>query len=312
MALSVNSVRLPDSSKNLPSETASRPVTPNNIEKVFALAISKDGSIELKSSPNTGKKRSTIYSIWDAETGATYIGKTDQEFRKRLSQHRYHTNHPEAPGSDTDLYRALRENPKNFRFGVLKQAEPSLGADKLSQLERHHISLIPEDKKLNSNSGGGGGTSVKVVASASKENLLPEEVFATPPKYYRAKKYKGDAIKFDLPKEVAVSKGSVYVIKEESTGKRYIGYTGQEIGKRCSQHIHQAKRFKQTKESKDSKTLHEAIQKNPEDFGIGLLARNVELKKLPELEAKYIKMKDSITNGFNKNHGGGGSHVSDI
>ena len=49
---------------------------------------------------------------------------------------------------------------------------------------------------------------------------------------------------------------------------------------------------------------YEAIRKNPEDFGIGILARNVETKERSQLESSYIKIKNSVANGFNQNYGG--------
>jgi hypothetical protein len=274
------------------------------VEKVFCSQVSEDGKVHFDPSPKTARERSRIYALWNEKTGETYIGKTDQEFRKRLSQHAYLANHQESSGSQTPLYASIRKDPTQFRFGVLKQAQCS--SEDLPSLERKHISTIEEEKRLNCNQGGGGGTSQEnLIASPNKENRPTPELLETPKKYHPVKKLKG-RVTFELPEETAISKGNIYVIKQLSTGKRYIGYTGQTLAKRLASHSFQINHPK--KDTRDS--LYTLMREKPEDFVVGLLARHVLTKDLPSLEKAYIRKKDAVAQGFNQNQGGGGSMAS--
>jgi hypothetical protein len=274
------------------------------ISRIFSVQVTKLGSIQMKPSKDIGEKKSCIYAIWNAATKMTYIGKTDQMFKKRLSQHVYCANHPAAEAGKSRFYQSLRENPVNFRFGLINLDHSTVAdPDDLAKKEIEEIKKIPLELRLNSNIGGGGGTSPTLVKTKAFFDQSKTEIFKTPKKYYPLK-VKSKKIAFELTPGIAQAKNAIYVIKNLVNGKRYIGFTSQSVKNRLGQHAGKANRKRGlfTKQ-----TIHQEMQANPMHFQTGLLARDVSIDNLPALEKKMIDKKRAYADGYNRNQGGGGS-----
>lgn len=103
------------------------------------------------------------------------------------------------------------------------------------------------------------------------------------------------------------AKGIVYLVKNKSTGKCYVGITVQSIELRWKNHVEQAN----AGGVKAKESLHEAIRKyGPDDFSISVIDRGTTKKDLEKAERYWIeKLETHIPNGFNIAPGGssGGS-----
>jgi predicted GIY-YIG superfamily endonuclease len=274
------------------------------VSEVFNVQVLKSGSINMKPSKDVGNIKSCIYAIWNIKTKMIYIGKTDQMFKKRLSQHAYCANHPDLDAGKSKFYQLLHNDPANFRFGLVKHnTKTRWDPQNLSKIEKEEIEKIPASLRLNSNTGGGGGTSPKVVKVQKVFDKSKVEIFNTPKKYYPLK-VKSKKVAFDLTPGIALAQDAVYVIKNRANGKRYVGYTSQLVKDRLAQHASQSNRKRGLF---SGQTIYQAMQANPQQFEAGILAKNISSEKLPKLEKELIFKKRAFTDGYNCNQGGGGS-----
>jgi hypothetical protein len=88
-------------------------------------------------SPSAAKTKNVVYVIYDQLTEKRYVGKTEQELRKRFHSHHFYIAHPEAEDSDFMLYKAMRERPEDFFAGILYQ--PPGQEDDIEVLESYLI-----------------------------------------------------------------------------------------------------------------------------------------------------------------------------
>lgn len=96
-----------------------------------------EAELKFQFSPAVAKTKKVIYVILDQLTGKRYVGKTEQELRKRFDGHHFNIAHPKTEDGDAELYRAIRERPEDFFAGILYQ--PVGEEDDLEVLEAYLI-----------------------------------------------------------------------------------------------------------------------------------------------------------------------------
>ena len=94
------------------------------------------------------------------------------------------------------------------------------------------------------------------------------------------------------------NRGTIYSIICKVTGKRYIGQTQQDLGKRWGQHIQESKKH-------SDRPLYRAIQK----YGVGMfqiraIEEDILVNELSEREIYWIEQFDTYNNGYNATTGG--------
>ena len=100
----------------------------------------------------------------------------------------------------------------------------------------------------------------------------------------------------------------IYIIKCIETNKHYIGQTMQEGNKRFKAHFSEAR----NKPKNECVKLNRAIRKYGEGkFVVRDLIAAKTLEELNELESKYIKIFNTVSNGYNSTYGGDGCKCSD-
>lgn len=88
--------------------------------------------------------------------------------------------------------------------------------------------------------------------------------------------------------------GKIYKVTNLINNKIYIGQTTKTIDERLKQHISKAY------QGKENNHFHSAIRKyGKENFIIELLEDNVPIESIIEKEEEYIKIFDSVNNGYN-------------
>ncbi len=95
------------------------------------------GTLKFDFSPTAKKTKKVIYVIYDQKTDKRYVGKTEQELRKRFNSHHSKLFHMEVEDEDFNLYQEMRKRPKDFFAGILYQ--PPGEEDDLEVLEAHFI-----------------------------------------------------------------------------------------------------------------------------------------------------------------------------
>lgn len=89
--------------------------------------------------------------------------------------------------------------------------------------------------------------------------------------------------------------GTIYIIKQISTGKCYIGQTKNNPYERMKQHFN----------NNYPDDFHTLLRSKPEDFSFQILRTNISNQSvLDQFECYYIGYYNSIANGFNKSMGG--------
>ena len=95
--------------------------------------------------------------------------------------------------------------------------------------------------------------------------------------------------------------GCIYIIKNKSNDKAYVGKTTQKIEDRFYQHI------KKALSSKDNNKFYNAIRKyGPDNFFIEIVQYCLDEDSLNITEKEIIKNLDSFNNGYNSTEGGDG------
>lgn len=105
--------------------------------------------------------------------------------------------------------------------------------------------------------------------------------------------------------EVTIIKGSIYIIRNYINDKVYIGQTIQAVNFRFNSHI---------KDSKHKKSkFYNAIKKyGKENFYYSVLETNLKENELDEKEQYYIRLFNSVKNGYNTGIGGEHNNRIDI
>jgi hypothetical protein len=268
----------------------------SRLHKVFKAVIFTDGRISLRAQGRDAFLKNRVYVIYNRKTGQRYVGRSSQEFNRRLSQHAYLANNCKASRAQAALYHAIRKDPKNIFFGILKSSK--LSFSKLVDQEIQEIKQTPQQLRLNQQIGGGGVSADPLMSPVKKKPVF----YPTPEKRYGLKQYES-GIKAVITPSTSDLKGCVYQIKDESTGKRYVGMTSQSFGTRISQHM--SLTHKESDEISRQK-IYDDIKRRPSDFTCGILASNVSRADLPVVESLYIHKKDAFETGYNCNRGGGG------
>lgn len=267
--------------------SSSAQVNSNKITPEKYYPVTEDGILAV--SPTAAKASRVIYVILNTKTGQRYVGKTEQELRKRLHSHNFGIAHPEKEIGQKALYQELRENPEDFQIGILCKVEE--GED-IIERERE---LIAEknayDEGYNETRGGG------AKKTGSGTATLPDDV-PTPKKYYP---FRAETLKFELSPTAKKAKKVVYVIFDQATGRRYVGKTEQELRQRFnSHHFHVAH---PDKENGDFE-LYQEMRLRPQDFFAGILYEPPgEEDDLEVLEAYLIEQKEAYAEGYNRTGG---------
>ena len=95
--------------------------------------------------------------------------------------------------------------------------------------------------------------------------------------------------------------GAIYIIKNTINKKVYIGQTTQKVEDRFKQHLKLLK-------SNSNQIIHKAIKKYGKDkFYYEILECGVDMQDLSKKEEYYIKIYNSVENGYNISYGGGQS-----
>lgn len=95
--------------------------------------------------------------------------------------------------------------------------------------------------------------------------------------------------------------GAIYIIKNTINKKVYIGQTTQKVEDRFKQHLKLLK-------SNSNQIIHKAIKKYGKDkFYYEILECGVDVQDLNKKEEYYIKIYNSVENGYNISYGGGQS-----
>jgi GIY-YIG catalytic domain len=262
---------------------------------------SHEGRVKALTSPSVRKKtRGTIYLITHIDKDEQYVGKTTAAPASRMYSHVFNANHPEKLAGRRRLSVALRRSPKKFRYRVLKT---NISGSKLSKYERMYIKKIAPS--LNMAGGGGGGVSASS-CSTPPPSSPKVQMFATPEKTYPVRIRRG-LVKVILTPNGGSKNNVIYVFKNEITGKRLVGRTGQRLRRRVYQY-HWS--INSEKSDQRHRPFVKDIRQFPGDFSFGILAESNTPSNLDDLEEKCIERKDSQKNGYNANKGGGGSTVS--
>ena len=250
------------------------------------------------------KVQGAIYGFFDKENDRFYVGKTDTTVAARINKH----NQSTRKGSD-DFHREMRNRPDDFYFCLFHTA---LNRDELLLKEIETIAAYEASiDGYNGNNGGGGGVSKRgcltPVRARRSEGLEGEDLTQiTPDRYFPlkvdAKKRKAQ---FQLTPKTAKKKDVIYVIKDNTTDRRYIGETGNTLSRRASQHLY----FVRHSEAHSSNQVYEEMREHPDDFSIGILHECKDPTNAAGMETAFIEAKDSLVSGsgFNKTKGGNGS-----
>lgn len=108
-------------------------------------------------SPHSKKMKKVIYVFKNRVTGERYVGKTERELRKRISEHMHYANHPEKDTGKTALYQAIRDDHTSIDVGIL-YAIPKEQEEMIDEIEKVFIAHFDSTKTgYNGNAGGGGG-----------------------------------------------------------------------------------------------------------------------------------------------------------
>lgn len=100
--------------------------------------------------------------------------------------------------------------------------------------------------------------------------------------------------------------GRIYIIKNKSNDKVYIGQTTMSIEDRFKQHLNHSK-------SKNHYELYQAMDViGKENFYIESLEENISINKLDDREQYWIETYNSMDNGYNSTPGGRAKHENKI
>lgn len=299
------------------------------------------GKIKYLSPSRLENVKRIIYIFKNKVKDCYLIGKTGQTFMKR-SYHYFSLFN--RPGSEERVKRKgtknflcdVKADPEHFEMGILYVLKPEedinfFEKEFIENYRQRHLQLY------NENRGGGGGL------AHAEENLSAYAVpkprgiqWITPEKYYPYRRNKKGHIlpcftpgfrekMKEMKENMEEGQIFIYVIKQLTNNKRYIGYSG-DPETRANYHGYQSgycdpKNKKKYDPARKSGRLYPAIAENPEEFGIGLLPIKSEksisshqkkqhrsFQGIGNMEKYAIKIKKSLytQHGFNSNRGGGG------
>lgn len=249
------------------------------------------------------KVKNVIYLFFDRQEDKYYVGKTSGPLARRLGKHK-----ADVRVAKDRFHQALQDRPSDFYFGLLAGAQSSRG---LSTMERAKIAEYDSCANgYNGNKGGGGGiskegffTPTKALRTEGFSGLSPLKKI-TPDRYFPLRIHpKNKKIQFNITPNSGKATDLVYVLKNEATGERYVGGTGNSLKKRASQHLCLAR----SATLKKTNRVYEDMQKWPHKFRIGILHECQDPRSGPGMEMAFIEAKQSILQGYNKTRGGNGS-----
>lgn len=293
------------------------------------LSCDEGGRIHLNLPSEIAKEAKVIYVFENKITGKSLIGKTGGKICNRVSSYLSRL----ASSSKTKFLEDVRKAPDTFRFGILYSL--TSGED-IDEYEKKFIEYKSKVIHLYNQRNGGGGGSART-EEVECEYYIPDPKTITPEKRYPFRvSPKGRIKPFYSPRahkkmraiKKASSQGFVYSIRQQSTGKRYIGASGTPL-KRGREHGYAAEFFcqeneKKFDESKKSGALHPQMGRSPQDFSIGVLPIAYEKSQLKGRRYKVLETVHSLGEaeklvigarrtlfplGFNLNKGGGGPIV---
>jgi predicted GIY-YIG superfamily endonuclease len=260
----------------------------------------ENGWISLPLTPGAKSQARVIYMFRSKSDGKVLIGKTEAKVGKRVSQYVSSFNHPEKERGNLPLPMAVRNNPRDFEFGILAHVSEDLD---LGAIEAAYINVKKAlTHGYNQRNGGGGGHARPKVSKektdATIKNLFAD--FTSPEKKPLKKDKKG--VSLPLSAKTKKTKQAIYVFKSQE--KRYIGKTIREVSKRVSEHLHFANH---PEKERGKKPLYQDMR--TQDFSFGLLykaKKGDEDVNLDAIEKAFIEYYDSTKTGYNGNKGGGG------
>ena len=286
------------------SQLVRQPIAASSPTKYYPVA--PDFTVKL--TPTAKKVQDAVYKFRRKSDNASYVGMASL-VQKRVTNHTYTFRHPEKDVGQSELAKAVRENPEDFEFGILVTKDDV--ADKslsLGELEAIFIEFQRQKGPLfNTRKGGGGGSAAPQTRASTRSQKEVSELVA---KLYTSpeKSYPLDTRTYKVLLTPS-AKGDLYVIKritEDASVKRYVGKTERPIRARMAEHSHytrsKAKQLSQSELYTDMRTF-------PEQFEIKLLdSKQFNEQDIDMLERGLIEFfpKDEL---YNKNSGGGGGHV---
>lgn len=295
-------------------ESPSQPPRFLGVKRAFRARVSEDGArVSFPLPRDLHHMTNSVYAIWiknrNVKDSFAYVGSTTAPLGSRLSQHASKVN----GGKDTALvYKQLRENPSQIRFGVVNTNRKEFKGLDIGDQEKKAVSKIPKDQRLNSNEGGTGGLSLTAAQDAAiKEYGKPSgklpSLVSTPPKRYSLSVNDDGVITVDFTPKGKSDKGIIYSIKDERKEMHYAGFTTRTLGERAGEHVGHANRFVTSKKSSKKPNLYEEMKNRPEDFSVGIYAKGIKYPThFVELEQQLIEQKNAFDHGYNQNKGGGG------
>lgn len=291
-------------------------------EKKIPLTVEANGRIAVDLSPDSKKAANLIYRYKHEPSGKVLIGKTEVEMRKRLSGYVRSFNSERAPDAHLKLPTAVRKNPEQFTFGILKSItdEEDIDLGKLEDAYIVHRDAIKHG--YNERRGGAGAKKRKSLTEEDIEKLhkmVPTLLRQdSPADFAKFLKKDGGVVRSDMAPEMKKEAASVYCITEyphditectadtlkkykEDEKKRYFGKTEGPLGHRFSTHLHLANH---PENPKADAPLYKKLRKHPERFKVDIRMKlEVDKDLLEPVEALFIKRFDSVKKGFNRNRG---------
>jgi predicted GIY-YIG superfamily endonuclease len=296
-------------------ESPSGPPAFLDVDSSFRAHLSPGGAtVSFPLPPHLKNQRDKVYAIWikddgDIDASYAYAGSTTDTLSSRLSKHASKVNQKKDSAL---VYKKLRVNPLNIRFGVVNTGLREFKGLDIGDQEKKAVSKIPKHQRLNSNEGGTGGLSLRAAHEAAIKEygeppaILPSLV-STPQKRYPLSADEDGAISVAFTPHGKSQQGVIYSIKDQREGMHYAGFTTRTLGERAVEHVGHANRFAKPKIPAKKPNLYEEMQNRPEDFSVGIYASGIIYPKhFVELEKQLIETKDTFDHGYNQNRGGGG------
>lgn len=218
----------------------------------FKLA-KKNKKITIQMPEGKGFEKNVIYIFQDKVTGKSLIGKTEQVFRRRMSQYCSQFNRPQ--GKCSNFIKDVQLSPQRFRVGILYQLKSGENIDQVEAAFIHHYREA--GRPLYNQVGGGGGGRAKSAELPSFYAIPKTEGFPSPPKKYKVERINdkvrlltspGFRTKINQGRIKAQRDGRVFGhiyyykrnLKDEKV-KRYIGMSGV-AESRVPQHCYNSQR----------------------------------------------------------------------
>lgn len=234
-----------------------------------------------------------------------YIGKTGQELKARLYNHKHKIKY--ANKSEENLYsylkKALKKDEKSYEVFIIDEAKNA------EELNKKEIDAINKYKPIyNINEGGGGGsafdpTRYSKLQSPLKTSSQENVSFPSPEKKYSIIKNENSTISIAFTPQGKKKSHIIYAITNIKTKETLIGETENSLeirmGKYCHLFAHSDKDF------------YPELRENPLDWKITILYEVPFEQNPKDAEVYFIKKFKEMHPDrklLNKNKGGGGGY----